>query len=614
MANDLQKRTPTADELMAQAASGQVFQGGPSVAELMRRRGMTTTRQSVPALAAPEVSLGAVTPLQTDPKASVTAEELMSTVANLRRQALDVVSVLPFGSEQVNARAKLVALPFQEYMNAARNRRTIRDQLQKKIDREGIFALNNEDPETMRFVGNIYDSDVHTPDFKGYLRYLESVAPIYAASVRHMPPPTLDDATRKEHTYITGSPGSGKTELLKTLILHDIEKNHACVIIDPTGNLARSVARWPEFAGTGSQRLAYFAPDLHETLRPVLNPLDAAHLNADERGVLANQLTDVLAQVIGRGGWSSQAETLASNCFHVLLNMEKPDLFFLWRALVGTDKKGNPLTEEAKEIHRRGLQHPLTAVRYFFEIDFFDAQFSPTKSSLRAKIGDLLKNSTFVDVISGPSTLALEREIEAGRVIIFNLEAWQDDAMAGAFGRMVIAQLAALGMRRSKGQSHPPVHVYVDEVSVFVSPAIIKILYRLRQNGIHLTMAQQSPGDGFEPDAKRQLITSTAIKFAAGSGQRDMLAAMPAPADAMRGLKKGEFIGRWGHGTEPFKLAVRRDRADFSQSMTPEAWEEVKADQVARYYRPQAEETVRPSRPPPEGQEQSTRKKRLRPI
>lgn len=600
MGQDLQKSVLSVPELLGRAAMGEEMRGVPHTAELMRRVGMHKPGITAPALAAPSVALGKVFPIAGNPKTSESAKDLLAVVEEVRRAAMGSLRWFS-GAHHVSARAAMIALPFEDYLQAIRNRRSLRDQLQRKIDRnEGdISVLAYDEPELLRFVGKMYDNIRHTPDTAGYKNYLQDVSPLYRASVGRIGSAPLTEAVREEHTYITGSPGSGKTELLKALLLNDVEKGNACIVIDPTGNFARSVARWPEFAGAGSQRLAYFAPNLHTERVAIFNPLDASHLTPEGRAVMASQLVEVLARSLGRGDWSSQAGTLASNCFHVLMEMGKPDFFFLMRALVGTDAKGKPRTEEAREMYRRGLAHPFQSVRQFFEYDFFDTQFATTKSSVRGKLDDLLKDPTFVDAVTGKSTLNIEEEVNAGRVVIFDLGDWRSREGMGAFGRMVLAQVVAYGLRRGRkaglGEKHRPVHVYVDEVSRFVGPAIVDALVFLRQYGIHMTMAQPTPGDGFEPDAKKNLFTSTAIKFAAGSGQRDMLADMGAPADATQGLKKGEFIGRWGHNTEPFKLTVRNDRADFSKSMRQDEWEAVMFDQLARYYRPRVDPT--PARP-----------------
>lgn len=46
----------------------------------------------------------------------------------------------------------------------------------------------------------------------------------------------VTDDERVRHSHIVGSPGSGKTEALKTLIFEDIKRGRGCMIVDAKGD------------------------------------------------------------------------------------------------------------------------------------------------------------------------------------------------------------------------------------------------------------------------------------------------------------------------------------------------------------------------------------------
>lgn len=550
---------------------------------LMQKAGV---KSSLPLQAAQSVGLGELSPILGDPKHSPTAQSALQALEAVRMAALNAASAFALPSGQQMRREK-VALRYSDYIEAVKNIKSVQSNFKKREKDEWREQFKVEETELWRFVFDIFDRDMHTPDFQGYLNYVSAVNNCYILAINSLPVPVLDEKTRQQHTYITGSAGSGKTELLKALVLHDVRQGNAAVIIDPTGNFARAVAMWPEFAGKGAERLVYINPKLAPGMVPALNPLDAQHLTKEERGILAGQLTDVLAQVVGKGDWTTQTETVASNCLQVAVNTKGATLRDLRRALVETDKKGGAKPPSMVEaIVKFGKLHHIPEVQDFFSYEFGSTQYVTSKGSLRAKLSHMLRNELFADITTLPSKLRLEELIDARKVIVFDLGAWGDNNAAGAFGRMVIAQLAAIGMRRSTkyGEAVTPVHVFVDEADLFVGPAVLNILSKLRQHGIHLTLAQQTVGYGFEGADKQQLLNNTAIKFAAGDGQRDMLSMMHAPADATRGLKQGQFVGRWGRDGEVFTLTVRPDRLGNSVAMTPAQWEEVVSGQLARYY------------------------------
>src|SRR5262245_23133928 len=50
-------------------------------------------------------------------------------------------------------------------------------------------------------------------------------------------------ADRRAHMYIIGKTGTGKSTLLETLILQDIENGEGLALLDPHGDLVQSVLR-----------------------------------------------------------------------------------------------------------------------------------------------------------------------------------------------------------------------------------------------------------------------------------------------------------------------------------------------------------------------------------
>lgn len=550
----------------------------PPFGEIIRRSGVQLPQQ---AESRTEVHLGTVQPLLGDPAHSGASRRVLARLMAVRKH-LEAAALLDPKDEA--QRQSLVALSYDEYIDALKYMK----RLQKQLAEDGWLSPPDDKPELAHFVGKIFKNDLHKPTFQGYLNYVSEVNPMYGESLSYVSPPFLDQDTRKQHTYVAASSGSGKTELLKALALHDIRQEKAAtVIIDPTGNFAGAVARWPEFQGKGAERLVYINPSLRKGFVPSLNPLDAEHLDDDDRSILAGQLTDVFAEVVGKGDWTAQTETVASACFQVLVRRPGATLRDLRLALVERDRK-EPLPGIAQAIIADGKRSPITEVQDFFTHDFLSVQYTTSKGSLRAKIANMLRDRFLADMTCLPSRIVLEKLLDERKTIIFDLGAWGAKAMAGNFGRLVIAQLATIGMRRSTrfGEAHTPMHIYVDEADMFMGSSVLHILSKLRQHGVHLTLAQQTAGYGFSGDDKEQLFNNTAIKFTAGKNQWPVLSDINVPAEAANGLSPGQFVGRWGRDGEPFRLDVRSDLLDNSRAMPDEAWEKVVAYQLERYYTP----------------------------
>jgi hypothetical protein len=536
----------------------------------------------LPAPPAKGIYLGTVSPLLGEPGRSESSNRALERIYAVRDELLNLVKA-PGGSPQEMAERQrsLIVMPYESYLEAVKSA----NQLPRSFQEGKYIPPHLNTPECAHFVLRLYRNAVHKPDFESYLGYVCDVNAVYAKALDNVPAPVLDEATRQQHTYIAAGAGSGKTELMKAFIQHDVNEGHAIIILDPQGNLARAVARWPDFAGAAKSRLMYFDPRLGNDRNsvPGFNPLNTEGMDEEERSIVAEQLVDALAQVVGKEDWSTRTETVARNCLNVLVHQKHVTLFDLHEALF-RDDRGKKIPAKAARMQEMGLNHHNRAVRSFFENSFFSQEYVAAKGSLVGKLDSILSNDIFSDVISVRPKISLETLINERKVTVFNLGAWGNERGAGAFGRLLIAQIAALGMRRSmKGGEKVPVHVYVDEADWFVSPAVLNILSKLRQHGVHLTLVQQTAGFNFQGQDKQQLFTNTAIKFTSG-GQREMVASMNAPADATQGLEQGQFVGRWGRAGELFRLDVRRDLAGDGNAMTEEEWSELVDYQLHRYY------------------------------
>lgn len=79
---------------------------------------------------------------------------------------------------------------------------------------------------------------------------------------------TLSDTHRRSDLYILGKPGMAKTELLKRLILHDIEQRYGVFFLDPHGDAIDDLLKHlpgdapPVLVLDPTDRLLYFGINL----------------------------------------------------------------------------------------------------------------------------------------------------------------------------------------------------------------------------------------------------------------------------------------------------------------------------------------------------------------
>jgi len=114
----------------------------------------------------------------------------------------------------------------------------------------------------------------------------------------------------KKATYIVGRAGSGKSELIKS-IWHSMKKGS--VILDPHGDLADEIALFDGVAMIAPHRQRF-----------VINPFDIQDKSEENRALVAQEITDMLVEMIRDIGISSLMETIS---FPIRGSTPKPSEF-----------------------------------------------------------------------------------------------------------------------------------------------------------------------------------------------------------------------------------------------------------------------------------------------
>lgn len=443
-----------------------------------------------------------------------------------------------------------------------------------------------DSPELRRFAKDIYHPEQHAANFEGYVRYLCAVSPAMENAVfnqMHLGAAELKESDRKMHSYVVGGTGSGKSELLKLLIHHYVQHPElgGVVVLDPHGKLVREVARWREFAGRGASRLVYLdavaQPDMGG-MAPALNPLWRGDASADELPSLAAQLADALAFLAGEGeGQSHYMRRVAMFGLHILLERPGSSLLDLLNAM------GDP---DGAPIALVGAKHPDSVVRNHFKTEFFSDSYKTGKRGLAARLGGALYLPVFRRMMTAPRPLDLPAALDAGKVVLVNCASAGEASIA--LGRLVMAQVAALGVRRTQNPYRPktPVHVFIDEATVLMAPPVFKILRELRKENVFLTMAQQSFADGLDREFVKPLVDNTKVKMLGRSANLgSAFKAMNWDAGSIPKIGNRQFIVSTGDDAERLLLHTASHLVDDSNAMDADDWQAVLEEQFAAYYR-----------------------------
>lgn len=397
------------------------------------------------------------------------------------------------------------------------------------------------------------------------------------------------------HTWVTGIPGSGKSELMKSMILQDIRQNMekgTVLIIDPNSDFSQEVAMFKENTEPKRRdKLVYIDFDLFKgEYTPVINPFqlhDSA--NRDREIDLTNQqISKALEEICSSFGQplTSQMQTLLYNCTNILLEHPNSSLWDLQTML--NLNKNSP---HAAEFIKKGKESNNPATRSFFrEVWESVTSFKDSKAGIYTKVQRLMNMPSFANMVTGKSTVVLKDEIENNKLIIFNLGIGKIGDQAPVFiGKILISLLQSLVFMRAgmDKKDRKPVYLYIDEFQDFISPSIMRILTQGRKYKIFITIANQYIGQDMTTNEQDAILGTTKIKIiGANSVKSHSILGKETDSEIalLKKLEVGEFMVKIGAG-EPFILSSPTESLDNKNSMSQVEWKEIINEQKAKYYR-----------------------------
>lgn len=401
---------------------------------------------------------------------------------------------------------------------------------------------------------------------------------------------------KRIHTWITGTTGIGKSELMKSMILQDIrqklKQDCTIVVIDPNGDFVKEIAQFKEnYQPEYRDKLSYIDMDLFRgEYTPVINPFQLTSYTKRDREIdLTNQqISKALEEIFDSVGQplTSQQQTILYNCLQVLLEKEGSTLWEL-QDFVAPGKM-NPLSIPYVEL---GKQSTNPATRSFFK-HIFDqnSEYGVSKSGIYTKAQRLLNMPSFSNLITGKSTIDLKEAFDSNKLLLINLAIGNLGDQAPIFiGKIIVSLIQSIVFRRAEQEKkdRKPVYLYIDEFQDFINPSLMRILTQGRKYKIYLTVANQFVGQGMTSEELEGILGTTKIKIM-GHNSVKSLSSLSKETDAeieyLKKLTVGEFMVKIGEAN-PFILHPSIESLESKNSMMMPQWNEIVAEQKVKHYR-----------------------------
>jgi hypothetical protein len=322
---------------------------------------------------------------------------------------------------------------------------------------------------------------------------------------------TMPTASSTYHLHVTGPTGSGKSNLLASMIVSDAAAGHSILVIEPKGDLVRDVlARLPEHR---HHQVVVIEPN---EAGPVVgfNPLGGPPEEAERR---ADELLHLFKALFGTAIGPRSADVL----LHSLITAARlPD---------GT-LTDVPVLLTNPQFRRRALSKvndPLVLAPFWAQFDAFsDAERAQVVAPVLNKLRAFLSRTAVRRLLGQPMPrFALDELFTRPRIVLVNLnKGLLGPEAARLLGSLLLTQCWQAIQRRAlqPATRRHPVMVIVDEWQDFVGALDFgDVLAQARGLGVGFTLAHQhldQLGHGLSSAA----LTNARSRIAFRPAQKDL--------------------------------------------------------------------------------------------
>jgi hypothetical protein len=289
---------------------------------------------------------------------------------------------------------------------------------------------------------------------------------------------------RRQHLYIIGQTGTGKSTLLSDLIAQDIANGDGCAFIDPHGDTARQIlSRIPAHR---TDHVVLIEPA--DLANPVaLNPF--FRVPKDDRPLVASNLVATFRH-LWRDSWGPRLEYLLYNTIAAVLDAPdhlRPTLLSIPRMYV------DPVYRRAIVTN---IQDPQVRQFWVGEFESWSERFlAEVISPVQNKVGALVASPALRNILGQwRPTMDLAQIMNEQGILIANLSKGQiGEDKANMLGAFIVSGFEAAAMRRARlpEADRRDFYLHIDEFHNFGTDAFASILSESRKMRLSLTIAHQ---------------------------------------------------------------------------------------------------------------------------
>ncbi|MCP4181185.1 MAG: type IV secretion system DNA-binding domain-containing protein [bacterium] len=279
------------------------------------------------------------------------------------------------------------------------------------------------------------------------------------------------------HTYILGKTGTGKTNLLTSLILQDIKNKRGICVFDVHGDLSHTIINYvPSDRKDDVIYLDIADPDLIYRYNPL------KRVPVEKRSLVASSLIESF-QKLWKGAWGIKLEHILR--YIILTLLDQPQAY---------------ISDIHRIIHDINYQHQcIKNIQNPSVIRFWQTEFNKyTKNDIVPilnKVGAFLAHPSIRRfLIENKQELSLRRCMDEGKIVVVNISKGKlGSDVSNIVGSFLLNAIMGAGFSRidTEERYRKPFHVFLDEFHNYTTPSIVNLLSEIRKWKISLTLAHQ---------------------------------------------------------------------------------------------------------------------------
>ncbi len=299
------------------------------------------------------------------------------------------------------------------------------------------------------------------------------------------------------HMYVVGQTGTGKSTLLKTMLISDMEAGRGCALIDPHGDLYEEMLglippeRVKDVILLDPSDMKFpFGMNLLEA-----NTWEEQHFVVREMQAIMRRL---LAEDYGRFGAEFAGPVFYQHMqMNMLLVMSDPEnpgtLLDFYEVYQSSDywKRWIPLKTEDPQL-KMWVEHTLSHLDYTRR---YESGHSTWGEYLSSKFMDFIFDPRLRLIFGQPeSTFDLQEIMNDGKILLVNLaKGLLGEANSRFLGLILMAKIQAEAMKRAKipPAKRRPFFLYVDEFQSLATENFTILLSEARKFKLGLVLANQ---------------------------------------------------------------------------------------------------------------------------